>query len=255
MKLCPQCEFIYEDDQSLCDMDGEILVHDARGLLLATPPAITGASLTKTRLRTIAVPVAAGLVLSALLLVAYCASSPRLYSRFASRNARSERTGLPQQIAPLANNSSSQPVANPSPSPSPTKPEGASELISPRAEELADRPGSKSGANQTVAKGSDNPLKSNDKRLTIATTLPPLPRLMSPPRLGVSSRLPPKSNEQMSGPTAPQKPGLTNQNAAMTSPKSLIVEVKSTQNKGTKRSAVGTFFKKTARIIRKPFKF
>ena len=29
MKLCPQCEFIYEDDQSLCDMDGKELVSDA----------------------------------------------------------------------------------------------------------------------------------------------------------------------------------------------------------------------------------
>ena len=29
MKLCPQCEFIYEDDQTLCDMDGRELVYDA----------------------------------------------------------------------------------------------------------------------------------------------------------------------------------------------------------------------------------
>lgn len=26
MKLCPQCDFIYEDDQSICDMDGKELV-------------------------------------------------------------------------------------------------------------------------------------------------------------------------------------------------------------------------------------
>lgn len=30
MKRCPQCEFIYEDDQSLCDMDGVLLVFDSR---------------------------------------------------------------------------------------------------------------------------------------------------------------------------------------------------------------------------------
>src|SRR5258706_13893275 len=28
MKLCPQCDFIYEDDQSVCDMDGKELVSD-----------------------------------------------------------------------------------------------------------------------------------------------------------------------------------------------------------------------------------
>jgi predicted secreted protein len=42
MKRCPQCEFIYEDDQSLCDMDGVLLVFDSRKLpnlhALATVP-------------------------------------------------------------------------------------------------------------------------------------------------------------------------------------------------------------------------
>lgn len=28
MKLCPQCEFIYENEQSVCDMDGKELVYD-----------------------------------------------------------------------------------------------------------------------------------------------------------------------------------------------------------------------------------
>lgn len=32
MKKCPQSEFIYEDDQSLCDMDGVLLVFDSRTL-------------------------------------------------------------------------------------------------------------------------------------------------------------------------------------------------------------------------------
>lgn len=32
MKRCPQCEFIYEDDQSLCDMDGILLVLDSQQL-------------------------------------------------------------------------------------------------------------------------------------------------------------------------------------------------------------------------------
>jgi len=32
MKHCPQCDFLYEDDQSVCDMDGARLVHDDRRL-------------------------------------------------------------------------------------------------------------------------------------------------------------------------------------------------------------------------------
>ncbi len=33
MKRCPQCEFIYEEEQSHCDMDGALLLHDPRALL------------------------------------------------------------------------------------------------------------------------------------------------------------------------------------------------------------------------------
>lgn len=35
MKRCPLCDFIYEDDQSVCDMDGIELVHD-NGALIPT---------------------------------------------------------------------------------------------------------------------------------------------------------------------------------------------------------------------------
>jgi hypothetical protein len=38
MKLCPQCEFIYEDDQSFCDMDGNALVKDSGALAFAGTP-------------------------------------------------------------------------------------------------------------------------------------------------------------------------------------------------------------------------
>jgi len=34
MKRCPQCEFIYEDDQARCDMDGEVLIYDTEVFLL-----------------------------------------------------------------------------------------------------------------------------------------------------------------------------------------------------------------------------
>jgi hypothetical protein len=48
MKRCPQCEFIYEDDQSRCDMDGVLLVFDSRTLpnlhTLATVPEVPSRS-------------------------------------------------------------------------------------------------------------------------------------------------------------------------------------------------------------------
>ena len=45
MKLCPQCDFIYEDDQSVCDMDGKELVSDPATVVIeqgfATPVSAT----------------------------------------------------------------------------------------------------------------------------------------------------------------------------------------------------------------------
>lgn len=45
MKLCPQCDFIYEDDQSVCDMDGKELVSDPATVVteqgFATPVSAT----------------------------------------------------------------------------------------------------------------------------------------------------------------------------------------------------------------------
>src|SRR5918993_728170 len=43
MKRCPLCDFIYEDDQRLCDMDGIELVHD-RGALVPTTAAAHGSA-------------------------------------------------------------------------------------------------------------------------------------------------------------------------------------------------------------------
>ena len=74
MKRCPQCEFIYEDDQSLCDMDGVLLVLDSRTLpnihALATMPAVP-----KTQRRNRAVPAFATVVLTLVLGMVYYVST------------------------------------------------------------------------------------------------------------------------------------------------------------------------------------
>jgi hypothetical protein len=95
MKLCPQCEFIYEDDQGFCDMDGKELVKDSgplafAGTPLSPPPpiqpvAVPGVSLVVTgpalseltpkssTPRSFAVVALVGLVLIAVLLSFYYA--------------------------------------------------------------------------------------------------------------------------------------------------------------------------------------
>jgi hypothetical protein len=75
MKRCPQCEFIYEDDQSLCDMDGVLLVFDSRTLpnlhaLTTVPPK---AQAKRHR----AVPAFATLILALVLGMVYFVSTQR----------------------------------------------------------------------------------------------------------------------------------------------------------------------------------
>src|SRR5215211_6006148 len=75
MKRCPKCEFIYEDDQSLCDMDGVLLVFDSRTLpslhALQTVPAKTSPK------RNRAVPAFATLILILVLGMVYYVSTQR----------------------------------------------------------------------------------------------------------------------------------------------------------------------------------
>ena len=71
MKRCPQCEFIYEDDQSLCDMDGILLVFDSLNL----PKPNTTSTLKRMRNRV--VPALAALVLGTVLFLVYYVSTHR----------------------------------------------------------------------------------------------------------------------------------------------------------------------------------
>ena len=107
MKRCPQCEFIYEDDQSLCDMDGVLLVLDSRTLpnlhALATVPA----KVPQRRNR--AVPAFATLVLALVLGMVYYVSS--------------QRNPAPNTYSPAGATSISNaaPVSNPTPEPQPSE--------------------------------------------------------------------------------------------------------------------------------------
>ncbi len=76
MKRCPKCEFIYEDEQSLCDMDGVLLVLDSRTLPnlhgLQTVPAPKS-----NPKRNRAVPAFATLILALVLGMVYYVSTQR----------------------------------------------------------------------------------------------------------------------------------------------------------------------------------
>ncbi|HJP93967.1 MAG TPA: hypothetical protein VJ875_18560 [Pyrinomonadaceae bacterium] len=101
MKRCPQCEFLYEDDQSLCDMDGVLLVLDSRTLpnlhALAPVPAVP----VQAR-RNRAVPAFATLILALVLGMVYYVSTRR-------------HTYTPAPVTTTSSNPA--PAANPEPAP------------------------------------------------------------------------------------------------------------------------------------------
>jgi len=75
MKRCPQCEFIYEDDQSLCDMDGVLLVFDSR--TLPNTNALTTVNTKPSPKRNRAVPAFATVILALVLGLVYYVSMHR----------------------------------------------------------------------------------------------------------------------------------------------------------------------------------
>ena len=110
MKKCPKCEFIYEDEQSLCDMDGVLLVLDSRTLpnhhALQTVPATAKTSPKRSR----AVPAFATLILALVLGMVYYVSTQR---------KANQNTYTPTQPS-AASTSNSLPQVNPAPEAQPS---------------------------------------------------------------------------------------------------------------------------------------
>lgn len=158
MKRCPQCEFIYEDEQTTCDMDGAMLAFDKKSDAVDSP---------RSRAKSFAVPAIAGTALAAVIVLAFY-TSPLLVAK------------------PEAGQPSSEPSAPLSPvsAPTPIQPVMEAPSTSPSPEAVLE-PTSKDGpadSQRTSDANHANP-KTADSRLTIRRGLPPLPRVPSLPRL------------------------------------------------------------------------
>jgi len=126
MKLCPQCDFIYEDDQSVCDMDGKELVsnpgrvvteQDFATLVSATPVLVSDGLPMESagrRRRNFALVTAVGLVLAALFIVIYLARAHQLKSVRAPQNSESSIDHSAGDIPPhsISGDASGQPTSD-----------------------------------------------------------------------------------------------------------------------------------------------
>jgi cytoskeletal protein RodZ len=129
MKRCPKCEFIYEDEQSLCDMDGMLLVLDSRTLphLHALQTVPTTKTTTK---RNRAVPAFAKLILALVLGMVYYVSTQRKATQNAYTPTQPSAAITSQPVPEVKPTPEAQPSAA-EPKPEPAKPVAATAAAVP----------------------------------------------------------------------------------------------------------------------------
>ena len=167
MKRCPQCEFIYEDDQSLCDMDGALLVLDSRSLpnLHALAPVdMPVPVVSKAHWRHRTFPAMAALILATVLSLVYFVTSQR-------GAVSAEPVGMPSVTLPASNLAA--PVAETNPTPEPPAPvveennavPATKEAKPEAAKESANAPGRKASSktSTTQPKPAEEPKKDDSK--------------------------------------------------------------------------------------------
>lgn len=108
MKRCPHCEFIYEDDQSHCDMDGTRLTHDSRPLPKLQALSVMPESDSKWRNR--AVPVFASALLAIILGLVYFVSLRQVEP---TANAGSQSTTVETPATDAAASTPAAPILEP----------------------------------------------------------------------------------------------------------------------------------------------
>ena len=185
MKRCPQCEFLYEDEQSLCDMDGILLVYDSRQLphLQAIATTTTQLPVKNSRKR---VPALATMLLASVLGLVYYVTTQHHNS---------------QQVYAPAAVTTSNPVVTSGPIPdSQAVPDNSPAVEGAKAEDSG-----------------------------------------------------PKASENLK-PNSEASATETGQKKQVSKPKAAPARASVQPVPQEKDSKVGTFFKKTGRILKKPFK-
>ncbi len=253
MKLCSQCEFIYEDDQERCDMDGAELVYEPtlehvfqNDALQATTelerrvPARLVIPLSRlpqpetsiaqphvfARARRLALQIGAGFILAVGGFAAFYAA-PNLFQT---------------RVQPATNKLETQDSKREIPYSSPRVSDASATADTPEIQnakialsQLSDQPETRYSKRET-APASDKLETASSKR---APAVPLLPGLKSLPRLKPL-------------PTLKPIPRLSDRSRSVTAGRKAIVV--NTSGNTKKDSRFGSFLKKTGRILTKPFK-
>lgn len=248
MKLCPQCEFIYEDDQRVCDMDGKALVFQPTLTAFSGfPPLKQGVPLPRARApryRRMAVTAMAGLVLGTTLVLFYYVFTQPV----SSAEPAAAPTSTSNPILPIPRKSAS-PSALPTPVAYGSIPlageAGSADSQSANADSTSNAerqplqhavpgisPANLSATTRTGPKATGTPAAA--AKTAPSLSISSLPRVAALPRL--------KPLPKLEAPKTAKK-------TEMVASGQMLASVKQ-----KKESRVGSFLKKTARILTKPFK-
>jgi len=118
MKRCPDCEFLYYDDQEHCDMDGSRLI-----VATTLPPATEGMAPPKSIWGALAIPLLATLVLGAVLFILYRPTRPVSSPASAPTKPASQRMPAASKDSQLPASDASQSPATNAPADSPSSDE------------------------------------------------------------------------------------------------------------------------------------
>lgn len=233
MKRCSQCEFIYEDDQSVCDMDGQALIHDL-GLSISPVQSLAltrkAAPGTKTSsLQGIALPAGVGLLLAALFSVGFFVSSANPEHEPDVVQAVQQKLDVQLQVENSLPSSVQSGVSA----------QEAEPTRSPDVETI-DTTALPARPNTVDRKSQRASVDGVDPRFLISRGLPSLPRVRPLPRLPNAKPLETRPTNARITKTSVTTP--TQKPTSATDP---------SLRKGSK---VSSFLKKTGRILSKPFK-
>jgi hypothetical protein len=239
MKRCPECEFLYEDDQDHCEMDGTRLFFTT-----TLPPLPAGLTPPKSIWGGFTIPLLAALILGTVLAILYRAT-PRAYS---SSSPTSMQTQPATQRAPEANQEAEPPTSDTSQSPEtvsdemPASDDPSKDPFDTRKAKVERADSSAPAANEKatapapathIEAGSNSPVTNAATTEAKPAAIPPtLVNQVSP----AGQKSAPASSSASSHPKPPTSAG---------SPQPA-------QN-ANKDSKINSFFKKAGKVLKKPF--
>lgn len=226
MKRCPECEFLYENEQDRCDWCGQELKFTRFLPPLVPPPVV------KVRLKSIwggfTIPLLVVVLLGTVLVTLYRAVPPTFSSSLSLKEKR--LPGTNQNTKPPASNASPEVLTTPEILPEPAEPDTIQ-------------------STPTQIKAGKRPLPTTNEKVITA-----VPATHIQMEAAVVSTKKPATGETLPAPTASQNPPVSSYSISVhpEPPPASPAPQSKTQDQ-EKESKIKSLLKKAGRVLKKPF--